>query len=101
MAKEQQATVEQLHKTPGAWASELGDGTGHILADQLLGWSRHAYDYQAPSDAFLLTQEQYERALAVVAAYPCTDIPEDIVAPSYRERLAKHKAAPKSPKDGE
>ncbi len=100
MAKEQQATTEE-RKTPEAWGKEAGVTSAHIFADQFFGWSFHSYNFQAPGDALLLTREQYNQALEVVVAYPCTTIPEDIVAPSYRERLAKHKAAPKSLKDGE
>lgn len=70
-------------KTPEQWAEQLGHikradpripqsvthaDWQHAAADALYGWSEHAYHYQA--QPFLLTQEQYEAALAAAARYP-------------------------------
>ena len=72
-------------KTPDAWAKELGNfkagnpfipqvsenySLAHSAADRLHGWSEHAYQFQAESDALLITREDYEAALAAALKFP-------------------------------
>lgn len=76
------ADVEPL-RTPTEWAEVLGHmrrgdsrmpqsvthaDWQHAAADKLYGWANHAYNFQ--SEPFLLSQADYERALAAAARFP-------------------------------
>lgn len=72
-------------RTPEDWAERLGHikrsnplipqskthaDWQHACADQLHGWSKDAYHFAA--DPLLISQVDYEAALAAAAAYPTT-----------------------------
>lgn len=107
-------------RTPADWAERLGYITPgdpnlpqkvrhakweHAAADALYGWSAHAFHYQAPSQAFLITEETYREALRIAAVFP-NEAPSQAALPeSQRPRFAKFQAratseAPGAPTGG-
>jgi hypothetical protein len=108
-------------QTPAAWAVELGimpardparswvepvarstkeakDGVHYHAADELHGWSHHAYNFQAPADALLLSKDDFLAALAAGAGYPACGAHMPAVAKSapFREELEARAAADKA-----
>jgi len=55
----------------------------HAVADKLHGWTKDAYHYQAPGDAFTLSDEDYEAAVS--AAMTNRPAHPPAVAANYRE----------------
>lgn len=85
MAKsEQQESVAET-KTPHEWAVTLGKyravskfqpqlrahySPDHAAADELHGWTRFAYNYQAAGETFTLSETDYRAALDAALHYP-------------------------------
>jgi hypothetical protein len=94
------AAPAPIRRTPAEWADKLGliqyanpklpqqRTTAlwqHAVANELWGWERHAYNFQV--ERFELTEEQYRKALAAAALYPCCDVPKDVIPPSELDRF--------------
>lgn|SRR5690606_17674249 len=91
--------------TPAEWAERLGliakgnplvpqvptfADWRHAVADQLHGWSAHAYHHQAKP--FRISREDYEAALKAAAEYPCCPPHHAALPESQRQRFAGFKA---------
>nr|PZN62467.1 MAG: hypothetical protein DIU58_12345 [Sphaerobacter thermophilus] len=91
--------------TPAEWAERLGlirkgnplvpqvpthADWRHAVADQLHGWSAHAYHHQ--SKPFRISREDYDAALLAAAAYPCCPPHPAALPESQRQRFAGFKA---------
>jgi hypothetical protein len=85
---------EVVRRTPVDWAQKLGHyheapphmpqlrsryDWQHAAADKLHGWSQQSYHYQ--NEPFLLSQADYEAALAAAAEYPAMAAHEAAIAP--------------------
>lgn len=92
--------------TPAEWAEKLGLITRanplvpqvptfadwrHAAADKLHGWSDHAYHHQGEQARFLVSQEDYEKALAAAAEFPCCPPHAAALPESQRQRFEKFK----------
>jgi hypothetical protein len=60
---------------------ECSNGIHLHAADALHGWSNHAYNFQAESDALLLTEAEFDAALVAAAGYPACNAHLPAVAP--------------------
>jgi hypothetical protein len=86
-------TIEAAIKAagePGAHAPQLERTFHwkHAAADRLYGWSEHAYHFQADEDRFLITEEDYRKALDAAADYPCSAPHAPALPESQTERFA-------------
>lgn len=84
--------------TPCEWARRKGllvegnepHATGfHASAEQLHGWAWHAQNYQAPKDAFRLTESDYDAALVAASQF--------LAKPAHEAALAPHFPKPEVP----
>jgi hypothetical protein len=78
------------------WIEPVSSNPHYHAADVLHGWSHHAYHYQAESDAFRITEEDFDLALDAGAAFPAQPAHLAAVTPSCpfkAEHEAKAKAA--------
>lgn len=98
-------------RTPADWAEKLGLITKanphvpqvptfadwrHAAADKLHGWSDHAYHHQAKP--FEISREDYEKALAAAAQFPCCPPHSAALPESQRERFKEFKPSAKRDK---
>lgn len=94
--------------TPNEWALRKGllvdDGREvfakgfHAEAEQLYGWKWHAHNFQAPEQAFRLTEADYDAALEAAGQFPAKPAHEPAVVPHFPkpvvpEHIAKACAA--------
>lgn len=74
------------------WIQETVD-VSHAAADQLHGWTHHAYNYQGEDKRFLITEEDYDAARKAAMEYPAGEPHEKAIAPNcpHREEFAQRK----------
>lgn len=77
------------------WIEPISKNPHYHATDVLHGWSNHAYHYQAEADALLLTEEDFDLALAAGAAFPALPAHMPAVAKSCPFR-DEHEARAKS-----
>jgi hypothetical protein len=96
--------VSALKLTPDAWGRKLGHFKAgdtrlpqnvqhfdpqHAAADELFGWSRHAYHFQAAP--FLITETDYIAALKTAGEFPVSAPHPAALPASQAERFANFK----------
>lgn len=57
----------------------------HAAAAQLHGWLWHAQNYQTPTDAFRLTEADYDAALVAASEFPRRPAHKAALAPHFPE----------------
>lgn len=81
----------------------------HAAAEQLHGWAWHAQNYQAPEQAFKLTEADYDAALVAAGEFPrkpahkaalATNYPEPVVPEHIAKACAAADAKPAAEKKG-
>lgn len=90
--------------TPNAWGRKLGHfkqgdtrlpqnvphfDRQHAAADELFGWSRHAYNFQA--EPFLITEADYVAAIKSAGRFPLEAPHAAALPPSEAARFANFK----------
>jgi hypothetical protein len=93
-------------RTPAEWAQKYGltkprdlrlpQSTdwvhpSHAVADKLYGWSQHAYDFQAPEDAFRISEQDYRAAIRLAPQHPAVAPHWPAVTPAAKAKLATFK----------
>lgn len=96
--------VDTPKLTPDAWGRKLGHfkvgdvrlpqnvqhfDPQHAAADELFGWSRHAYHYQA--EPFLITEADYLEALKTAGSFPVSAPHPAALPASQAARFANFK----------
>jgi len=62
------------------WIEPVSSDFRYPAADVLHGWSHHAFHYQDPKAAFLISEQDFDKALEAAAGYPACGPHEPAVA---------------------
>lgn len=92
--------MSEEKRTPLAWAERKGLFRASRFAweapsvdqrwapsDALYGWSEQAYQHQAPEQAFLISENDFEKALEAAFQYPAVPPHAPAIAPIYQQRF--------------